>query len=107
MTVRRAASVSMKDRNAGCCQSSSRWLTHQAGRTSAGPLPTLAYAMPAGEKRISCRSARRGGGLPVILSFGRVLFLALLQRREQHRHVAAVLLGRLLDRAELADVVGE
>src|SRR5215208_5244419 len=35
------------------------------------------------------------------------LFGPALHRREQHRHVAAVLLGRLLDRAEFGNVLGE
>src|SRR5215204_820878 len=35
------------------------------------------------------------------------LFGPALQRSQQHRHVAAILLGRLLDRAEVGNVLGE
>jgi hypothetical protein len=47
MTVRRPLSASMNERNGRDCQSTSRWLTHQAGNTSGGPSPVTAYAMRA------------------------------------------------------------
>src|SRR3954463_12921959 len=56
MSVWLCATPSQKRLTPGFCQSSSRWLTHQAGVTSGGPSPLTSYAIrlaPRGRKRIS------------------------------------------------------
>ena len=61
ITVRCSASAPMNARYSGKPHSSSRWLTHSAGSSSGGPVPTVAYATrdrPAAQKRISCSGTR-------------------------------------------------